>query len=72
MGREDTVVEAEVVVDNPSADVLPADFQAAAIVPLPHVVAVVVTATHTEIVLTLELIVVPLVRITSPPQLLQT
>jgi hypothetical protein len=72
MAQEDAVVEAKVVVDNSSAAVLPADFQAAVIMPLPHVVAVVVTATHTAIVLTLELIVVPLVRITSPPQLLQT
>ena len=62
----------EVVVANPSVDVPPADFKAAAMAPLPHVVAVVVTATHTAIVLTLELIVVPLVQITSPPQLLQT
>ena len=72
MAQEDAVVEEEVVVDNPSVDVLPADFQAAAIMPLPHVVAVVVTATHTAIALTQELIVVPLVPITNLPQHLQT
>ena len=72
MAQEEMVMEAEVVVDNPSADVLPADSLVAVMMPLPHVVAVAVTATHTAIVLTLELIVVPLVQTTSPPQLLQT
>ena len=72
MAQEDAVVEAEVVVDNPSADALLADYLTAVMMPPPHVVAGEITATHTAIVLTLELIVVPLVRITSPPQLLQT
>ena len=61
-------MEAEVGVDSISADALLAGNLTAVMMPHPHVVAEAVTATHTEIARTQELIVVPLVPITNLPQ----
>ena len=65
-------MEAEVGVDSISADALLAGNLTAVMMPHPHVVAEAVTATHTEIALTQELIVAPLVPITNLLQHLQT